>query len=145
MTGTSPAKRLQALSSHLQQSSIMSSKDQITCHVLDTTTGRPAAAITVSLTCTNQPGSLWKATTDSDGRVTKWLKTNGSATEGISQVVALHEGGSVWKLTFDTGAYFGEGKTFFPSVDLTFFVKGTEHYHVPLLLGPHSYTTYRGS
>jgi 5-hydroxyisourate hydrolase len=123
----------------------MSSKDQITCHVLDTTTGRPAADISVSLTCTNLPESLWKATTDADGRVTKWLKMSGSVTQGISQVVAGYEGGSVWKLTFDTGTYFGAGKTFFPSVDLTFSVEGTEHYHVPLLLGPHSYTTYRGS
>ena len=54
-------------------------------------------------------------------------------------------------LKLDTGAYFGEGATFFPEVEIRFFVDagvGEErkaHWHVPLLLGPWSYTTYRGS
>ena len=52
----------------------------------------------------------------------------------------------VWSLKFETGAYYGEGKTFFPEVEVRFWVeRGVEHYHVPLLLGPWSYTTYRGS
>lgn len=52
---------------------------------------------------------------------------------------------SMWKLRFDTGAYYGWEKTFFPFVELTFLVKPGEHFHVPLLLGPYSFTTYRGS
>lgn len=120
----------------------MASRDQITCHVLDTTTGRPAAGIAVVLTTKTGAESQWTATTDADGRIGKWA----SETElEIAGVIKMHSEGSVWKLTFDTGSYYGEGKTFFPAVDLTFFVKGTDHYHVPLLLGPHSYTTYRGS
>jgi 5-hydroxyisourate hydrolase len=51
----------------------------------------------------------------------------------------------IWSLRFQTGEYYGEGKTFWPEVELKFWVKEGEHYHVPLLLGPWSYTTYRGS
>lgn len=54
-------------------------------------------------------------------------------------------GASVWKLEFDTARYFGAEKCFFPAVTLSFLVKEGEHFHVPLLLGPYSYTTYRGS
>lgn len=52
---------------------------------------------------------------------------------------------SRWTLRFDTGAYFGEENTFFPEVTVVFTVKKGEHYHVPVLLSPYSYTTYRGS
>lgn len=55
------------------------------------------------------------------------------------------KGSSTWKLKFDTGAYYGVDRTFFPTVELTFLVKEGEHFHVPLLLGPYSFTTYRGS
>jgi len=52
----------------------------------------------------------------------------------------------IWSLTFDTESYFGKGNTFWPEVELRFAAKKEEeHYHVPLLLGPWSYTTYRGS
>jgi 5-hydroxyisourate hydrolase len=54
-------------------------------------------------------------------------------------------GSSVWKLEFSTAEYYGPEKCFFPVVGLTFLVKDGEHFHVPLLLGPYSYTTYRGS
>jgi 5-hydroxyisourate hydrolase len=51
-----------------------------------------------------------------------------------------------WALTFATEAYFGKGKTFWPEVELKFAAsKDEEHYHVPLLLSPWSFTTYRGS
>ena len=52
---------------------------------------------------------------------------------------------TVWSLKFDTEEYYGKGKTFWPYVELVFRVKKEEHYHVPLLLTPYSYTTYRGS
>jgi len=54
-------------------------------------------------------------------------------------------GSSLWKLQFDTGGHYGFEHTFFPVVELTFLVKEGEHFHVPLLLGPYSFTTYRGS
>lgn len=50
----------------------MASRDPITCHVLDTTTGRPAANITVTLICCSQPTSKFTATTNSDGRIANW-------------------------------------------------------------------------
>jgi len=53
---------------------------------------------------------------------------------------------SRWTLRFDTEGYFaGEEETFFPEVTVVFTVKKGEHYHVPVLLSPYSYTTYRGS
>ncbi|PBP15487.1 transthyretin domain protein [Diplocarpon rosae] len=54
-------------------------------------------------------------------------------------------GTSLWKLQFNTGAHYGVANTFFPVVELSFLVKHGEHFHVPLLLGPYSFTTYRGS
>jgi 5-hydroxyisourate hydrolase len=132
----------------------MAAKDPITCHVLDTTTGRPAAGIIATLSCRSSANSTHVATTNSDGRIANWeaetpsqapiatLITEQAEKEGNS---VLAKGSSVWKLTFNTGAYYGAGKTFFPVVELSFVVKEGEHFHVPLLLGPFSYTTYRGS
>jgi 5-hydroxyisourate hydrolase len=148
---TFSTERLQTLTSHLPK---MASKDPITCHVLDTTTGRPAAGIIATLSCRSKPQSAYVATTNSDGRITNWefespdepsiqtLIKEEAEKEG-NPIVA--KGSSVWKLTFNTGAYYGAGKTFFPLVELSFLVKEGEHFHVPLLLGPYSYTTYRGS
>lgn len=89
------------------------------------------------------------ATTNHDGRVPNW--TSSASTE-INDVVAqvkgsLKEGEQmVWSLNFETEAYYGKGKTFWPEVELRFAAQvGEEHYHVPLLLGPWSFTTYRGS
>jgi len=125
----------------------MAAKDPITCHVLDTTTGRPAPNLTVELTCASQVnGPKFIHVTDADGRISKWNSPPGGYT--VDQFL---EGGSgeskvtIWKLKFATGAYYGEGKTFWPEVELTFYVKPGQHHHVPLLLGPYSYTTYRGS
>jgi 5-hydroxyisourate hydrolase len=147
-----PALRLQALTTHLSPK--MATKDPITCHVLDTTTGRPAAGIKTTLLCNSQvQPSSYVATTNSDGRITNWAKQseNQETIESLIKSEAqiegneiVGEGQSVWRLTFETGAYY-QGKCFFPTVDLTFLVKEGEHFHVPLLLGPYSYTTYRGS
>ena len=57
----------------------------------------------------------------------------------------IAESASRWALRFDTESYFGEGKTFFPEATIIFRVDEGQHYHVPLLLSPYSYTTYRGS
>jgi 5-hydroxyisourate hydrolase len=128
----------------------MAARPFITCHVLDTITGKPGANIDVKLKLVS-PAQLtaacWSATTNSDGRVPTW-----TSSADINEVVksakeTLADGEQmVWSLTFATEAYFGKGNTFWPEVELRFAAKKEEeHYHVPLLLGPWSYTTYRGS
>jgi 5-hydroxyisourate hydrolase len=109
---------------------------QITTHVLDTASGRPAAGVAVGLY--TRDGDSWHllatGTTDTDGRI----KDLGPA--------AVSAG--TYRLNFGTGSYYeGVGtETFFPEVDLLFAVTATdEHYHVPLLLSPFGYSTYRGS
>lgn len=124
-------------------------RDPITCHVLDLVTGRPAANVTVSLTLIKPlgPSNPTTALTNSDGRITKWSIAEGPSLAEIFANLAEHDGGkAIWSLKFDTGAYFGQDNTFFPEVEVRFSVDaGGGHYHVPLLLGPYSYTTYRGS
>ncbi|KAJ6440481.1 transthyretin domain-containingprotein [Purpureocillium lavendulum] len=134
-------------------------KDSITCHVLDTTAGRPAKGIRVTLEQTSasaaaagssQP-AVFEARTDDDGRITRWQpRSSDSSSAGASPltvdgVLASVKGASRWALRFDTESYFGEGKTFFPEATIIFRVDEGQHYHVPLLLSPYSYTTYRGS
>ena len=102
----------------------------ITTHVLDTARGRPAAGIAVRLDV--RDGGDWRelarGTTDADGR----LRTLPSIDAGT------------YRLTFDTGAYNPDG--FFLEVTIEFVVKdAAQHYHVPLLLSPFGYSTYRGS
>ncbi|MCJ1362156.1 hypothetical protein MMC16_001258 [Acarospora aff. strigata] len=146
-------------------------KDPITCHVLDTTTGHPAVNLHVSLTLLKPLGlsTPFTALTNADGRVTTWDAQAGpglheicsnSSEHGDSGGSSKGEGGGegegesenkgeagnmVWSLRFDSGGYFGEGRTFWPEVEVRFFVTRGERYHVPVLLGPWSYTTYRGS
>jgi 5-hydroxyisourate hydrolase len=108
----------------------------ITTHVLDTSRGRPAAGVPVSLERAVDSGwrLVGRGTTDADGRASDLLS-------------ARPEDGR-YRLTFDTGAHFrGLGEPgFYPEVTVTFVVEGGEdHYHVPLLLSPFGYSTYRGS
>ena len=136
-------------------------KDKITCHVLDTTAGRPAKGVRVRLEGGGPgptPLRTFESLTDDDGRVKAWLPYSSDHASGevpvytlddvIAEVEAATAGSgkpSRWTLRFDTGAYFGEGNTFFPEVTVVFAVMPGQHYHVPLLLSPYSYTTYRGS
>lgn len=133
----------------------------ITCHVLDTTIGKPGANIPVALTLLNRGESSgplnvgsFTATTNSDGRVTGWKSadTHFQSIEEVFQSAELDTQKPLrWALRFDTEAYFGQrGITaFFPEVEVRFVVGGgegrNEHYHVPVLLGPFGFTTYRGS
>ncbi|KAL1305594.1 hypothetical protein AAFC00_007198 [Neodothiora populina] len=141
----------------------------ITCHVLETVAGRPAANMAVSLTLISPTPSsasnnaTFTATTNSDGRVTAWSpspssSSSSSSTTRTTTTTTLeatiedakkqlgNEEQMVWSIRFQTGEFYGAGKTFWPEVELRFFTALTElHYHVPLLLGPWSYTTYRGS
>jgi 5-hydroxyisourate hydrolase len=110
----------------------------ITTHVLDTSIGRPAAGVAVVLERRGE-GESWiavgRAETDSEGRVRSW-RPAADVTDAI------------YRLTFDTRAYFSTRAvdTFFPTVTIVFaIVDARAHYHVPLLLSPFGYSTYRGS
>jgi 5-hydroxyisourate hydrolase len=111
----------------------------ITTHVLDTAKGRPAAGVGVVLERA-QGASEWltvsSGSTDDEGRLrTLW-----------PDATPLVPG--VYRLVFDTGAYFAASRIagFYPQVVIVFETKaGEAHYHVPLLLNPFGYTTYRGS
>ncbi|MCJ1254012.1 hypothetical protein MMC24_001826 [Lignoscripta atroalba] len=126
-----------------------SQRDPITTHVLDQTTGLPAASVPVSLTLVSPAGagSPFTAATSSDGRISKWTPQAGPSLNEIFSNLAEHaDGEMIWSLKFDTLRYWGQGKTFYPEVEIRFFVEAQGgHYHVPVLLGPWSYTTYRGS
>ena len=109
----------------------------ITTHVLDTSLGRPAAGVAAVLD-RRAPDGAWKVlgqgVTDADGRIRDLLQ--GPLETGT------------FRLTFDTGAYFrAQGKTgFYPTVLIVFeIVDASQHHHVPLLLSPFGYSTYRGS
>jgi len=110
----------------------------ITTHILDTSKGRPASNVAVTLEQRTPDGyrELGRGETDADGR----LRTLLAAGAPLA--------GGVYRLTFDTGGYFArEGvETFYPEVSVTFVVREpAQHYHVPLLLNPYGYSTYRGS
>ncbi len=114
----------------------MSASHGLSTHVLDTSTGLPAVGMQVR--CERKDGSAWKAagdgTTDADGRVKTVL----------SSPLAV----GTYRLTFATGAWHtGRGaQGFFPSVAIEFEVTDAgRHHHVPLLLSPFGYSTYRGS
>jgi 5-hydroxyisourate hydrolase len=110
----------------------------ISTHVLDTSIGKPAAAITVHLQ--RQTGTAWihvsRGSTDRDGRVSALLPPNSPP------------GAGGYRLTFEVGEYFeARGvESFYSRVSIEFVVRdAASHYHVPLLLSPYGYTTYRGS
>ncbi|HEX8617165.1 MAG TPA: hydroxyisourate hydrolase [Thermoanaerobaculia bacterium] len=100
----------------------------ITTHVLDTAQGRPAAGVAVTLSRGDE--TLFAGTTDADGRA------RALEPERVQP--------GVYRIVFDTGAYNPRG--FFPSVSIVFTIEDVaQHYHVPLLLSPFGYSTYRGS
>ena len=108
----------------------------VTTHVLDTMLGQPAPGVPVRLEhiAGGQPSPLAGGVTDDDGRV-RDLGPDG-LTPGTYRVV------------FDTGAYFARSgrPAFYPEVAISFLVDRPDgHYHVPLVLSPFAYSTYRGS
>ncbi len=110
----------------------------ITTHVLDTARGRPAAGLGVRLERLGAGGwtVLAERVTDTDGRVRDLLAP------GETPVAGTH------RLVFATGAYLGAGgaPAFYPEVTVVFDLRDpAQHHHVPLLLSPFGYTTYRGS
>lgn len=113
----------------------------ITTHVLDAARGLPARGVAVTLERADTEGERrWKTLgagrTDEDGRLKTLLPPDQALVPGA------------YRLTFDTGAYFREGgqPAFYPEVQVAFIVIDTaRHYHIPLLLSPYAYSTYRGS
>ncbi len=114
----------------------MNKTSPITTHVLDVSIGKPATGIHYALeySTNNSWSSLSVGETDKDGRVSNLCPS------------PLKEG--MYRITFETLEYFkAKGlKCFYPSVNITFEITSKdEHYHVPLLLSPFGYSTYRGS
>lgn len=107
----------------------------LSTHVLDSVTGTPAAGMAVRLEVAvdGRWPALGAGVTDPDGRLRAW----GDA--------PLQQGNH--RLRFDTGSWFAaRGRAcFYPEVVITFAVEGDGHFHVPLLLAPYAYSTYRGS
>ncbi len=110
---------------------------QLTTHVLDTSIGKPGASITIRLMC--KVNDIWQTMaqglTDIDGRIGDFLPPEKKLTPGV------------YKLIFETGNYFALNniKGFYPEVEIQFTVFDDTHYHVPLLINPFGYSTYRGS
>lgn len=106
----------------------------VTTHVLDAAAGAPATGIAVRLERADGAAELGRAATDDDGR---------ARDIGPDRLDA-----GDYRLTFDTGEYFARTgtDTFYPQVQITFRIADpAQHYHVPLLLSPFAYSTYRGS
>jgi 5-hydroxyisourate hydrolase len=110
----------------------------ISTHILDMSRGRPASGVAVTLEVLN--GEAWsvlaRAETDQDGRV-KALALSQTQLEA-----------GTYRLTFAIGKYFQalNQPSFYPEVTVNFKIEGgAEHYHVPLLISPFGYSTYRGS
>lgn len=148
------------------------SVDPVTCHILDTTLGKPAREVTCSiyylsplvtdkgneqaydLDPTVQPFAIGK--TDNDGRVKNWV-VDPKCSSSLADSIGLTDGRwthlkpGIYKIKFLTDRYFHglspSNRTFFPYVEITFLIDSPPdaHYHVPLLLSNHSYSTYRGS
>ncbi|AXE23688.1 5-hydroxyisourate hydrolase [Streptomyces sp. enrichment culture] len=122
----------------------------VSTHILDTSIGRPAEGVAITLAARSGPAAEWTAlggsATDADGR--------------CKDLPALPEGTTHVRLDFETEVYFAQKQAaeaqqdaprvrdsgaFFPEVTITFAVHPGEHYHVPLLLNPFGYSVYRGS
>jgi 5-hydroxyisourate hydrolase len=110
----------------------------LSTHVLNTTSGKPVSGMAVLLQMHTRQGweDLSRAETDRQGRVSD-LPAPGKTLEA-----------GTYRLVFETGKYFQSQRTttFFPRVEIVFGIEKTdEHYHVPLLISPYGYSTYRGS
>jgi 5-hydroxyisourate hydrolase len=110
---------------------------QITTHILDTTKGRPAQGVTIILYQGQNDSwtELARGVTNTDGRIPDLLKKDALVQKGI------------YKLRFETKDYFDKDHiaTFYPYAEIIFDISTNEHYHIPLLLNPFGYSTYRGS
>ena len=110
---------------------------QLTTHVLDTSLGRPGKGMTVKLLqyLTGNWQGIAQGITNADGRIPDMLPAERVLPAGN------------YKLIFQTGDYFSANniKGFYPEVEIQFTITDASHYHVPLLINPYGYSTYRGS
>jgi len=110
----------------------------ITTHVLDTAQGRPAAGVAVTLSVRAGDGwtELARAATGADGRVPNMLPAQAPGSPGTT-----------YRLRFEIGAYFAaQGiASFYPAIEVVFTQQDDRHHHVPLLVSPFGYSTYRGT
>jgi 5-hydroxyisourate hydrolase len=112
---------------------------RISTHVLDVFLGKPAKGVSVRLERREHSGdwiALFSARTAADGRCAQLLPANESLTAGV------------YRLNFDISSYFQaqEIATLYPLIEVAFQVlEGESEFHIPLLLSPYGYTTYRGS
>jgi 5-hydroxyisourate hydrolase len=109
---------------------------QITTHILDTTLGKPATGVTITLFAHESDWiEIAKGVTNKDGRIGDLLPQGEVLPHGL------------YKMKFLTKDYFDQQliATFYPFVEIVFTITDSEHYHIPLLLNPFGYTTYRGS
>src|SRR4029077_16996611 len=113
--------------------------NRVSTHVLDTVLGKPAGRGPVRMEDREKDGrwtTLGSSSTDGDGRCAQMLVESQSLTEGL------------YRLIFDTATYYAAQNVagLYPVVEITFEVrKGDSQLHIPLLLSPNGYTTYRGS
>ena len=111
----------------------------ITTHVLDTANGVPAQGIPITLEIQTDGGDwteVASGVTDDDGRISDWLSGDERPEPGVYRAI------------FDVESYFDDGsdQVFYSEIPIVFHLnEPEEHYHVPLLLSPYGYTTYRGS
>ncbi len=111
---------------------------RITTHILDTSAGRPAAGVNAELFFMSNSGGwelLSSGITDSDGRIKNLLNDEVKIQNGI------------YKIKFYTKDFFEKNiiRSFYPFIEIVFEIDSEEHYHIPLLLSPYGYSTYRGS
>lgn len=142
-SASSSARRLLALQRHVSPSSVTMAayRSPVTSHVLDTSLGRPAANLRIELQSLDDDG-VWRTLavgfTNADGRVASHLVPEGT----------IFCAGT-YRVLFDTKSYFeaqGISEYFYPDVTIAFLVKDpTQHFHVPLLINPFGFSTYRGS
>jgi 5-hydroxyisourate hydrolase len=118
----------------------------VSTHVLDTSVGRPAGGVAVLLervrdangdpSIDQREATLGAGTTDKEGRLKDFVSAGQSLGEGT------------YRLRFDVNEYFARhlASTFFPEVVIVFRIDAPDqHYHVPLLISPYGYSTYRGT
>ena len=118
----------------------------LSSHILDTHLGKPAADVAVTLHRIRDNGAatlLAHGTTNSDGRVTPDAWQFDTAIDSTYHQLNIGR----YTVTFDTQSYFDAQQltAFYPQVVIDFVVNDASHYHVPLLLSAHGYSTYRGS
>lgn len=111
---------------------------QLSSHILDINTGSPAAGVTIELYKMGECGSweyIAQSTTDQNGRVKDFLPEDGKDNRGV------------YKLCFKVEPYFNKQNIspFYPFIDVVFQIKDSNHYHVPIVLSPFGYSTYRGN